>query len=99
MILFIVTIYYYGFITTFLLSFVVVIAKKSRGKKIGKKMMLDAESWAKNMGLKIYDNIYMIPRCFCLMSKDHTVDFYKKCGYVEFDENYMIKEVVDYTDT
>ena len=40
MILYIVTIYYYGFITTLLLSFVVVIAKKSRGKKIGKKIYM-----------------------------------------------------------
>ena len=40
MVLYIVTIYYYGFITTLLLSFVVVIAKKSRGKKIGKKIYM-----------------------------------------------------------
>ena len=40
MILYIVTIYYYGFITTLLLSFVVLIAKKSRGKKIGKKIYM-----------------------------------------------------------
>ena len=53
-------------------------------------MMLDAESWAKNKGFKIYG---MIPRYFCLGSEDHTVDFYKKCGYVEFDEIYMIKKV------
>ena len=64
-------------------------------------MMLDAESWAKNMGFKIYSNynLYMIPRYFCLISEGHTVDFYKKCGYVEFDEIYMIKKVVDDTDT
>ena len=42
-------------------------------------MMLDAEAWAKNKGLNMYG---MIPRCFHLTSLDHTVDFYKKCGYV-----------------
>ena len=41
--------------------------------------MLDAEAWAKNKGLRIYGRI---PGYFHLVSDDHNVDFYKKCGYV-----------------
>ena len=42
-------------------------------------MMLAAEAWAKNKGFRIYGRI---PGYFHLVSDDHNVDFYKKCGYM-----------------
>ena len=89
MIPYIVTIYYSDFITTFLLCFVVVIAKKSRGKKIGRKMMLDAEAWAKNNGFN----------CFYVSPFDEVENFYKRCGYIKFDALYMVKKVIENTNT
>ena len=89
MILLIVTIYYYGFITTFLLSFVVVVAEKSRGKKIGKKMMLDVEGWAKDKGFN----------CFYVSPYKAAEIFYTRCGYVDFDCLYMVKKVTENTVT
>ena len=57
----------------FLLSFVVTVAKKSRGKKIGKQMMLDTETWAKDKG---FNCVYVKPW-------DNAAEyFYKKCDYI-----------------
>ena len=48
-------------------------------------MLLDAEDWAKDNGFS----------CFYLCPKDGLKNYYKECGYVDFDDQHMIKKVVD----
>ena len=50
----------------------VVVLEEYRGKNIGKKTMLEAEKWIKELGYKK----------IIIDSRIEAVDFYKKCGYV-----------------
>ena len=47
------------------------VAKELRGKKIGKRMISDAEVWAEKQGFN----------CVYLYSYKKVVGFYEKCGY------------------
>ena len=52
-------------------------------------MMLDAEAWAKNNGFN----------CFYVSPFDEVENFYKRCGYIKFDALYMVKKVIENTNT
>ena len=47
-------------------------------------MMLDVENWAKNKGFN----------CFYVSPIEGVENFYKECGYVDFDDMYMVKKVI-----
>ena len=53
-----------------------IVVKELRGQHIGKKLMLDAEDWAKKKGFN----------CFYLKAAE-AVGFYEKLGYTRLDEN------------
>ena len=53
------------------------VAKELRGKKIGKRMISDAEVWAEKQGFN----------CVYVDSSNDVVGFYEKCGYdVEYGQ-------------
>ena len=67
--------------TKSLIFLLVAIAKELQGKGVGKRMMLDAEKWAKVKG---FNQAYV---------DSGNDDFFKKCGYSHAHKEWFGKKI------
>ena len=51
----------------------VAVAEELKGRQIGRRMLTEAEGWAKENGFK----------CVYVNSLKNVIGFYKKCGYIQ----------------
>ena len=56
----------------------VCVIKEFRGQNLGKALLYNMESYAKMLGAKE----------MCLSAQTRAKDFYKKCGYIEYGEEF-----------
>ena len=57
----------------------VAVAEELKGRQIGRRMLTEAEGWAKENGFK----------CVYVNSLKNVTKFYEKCGYVQQHERIL----------